>query len=358
MLEALTLPPSARQQLCLDILGEIGARNMSVDGDEIAHSCTLPFGNHPNGDRNPSASLNWEKMVYSCWVCGGGGFLWWLSTIKGFSNVGAAKQWVADKTGLSSGDPDTLLAFLDALAAPKVQSQHRLIPRYDQRVLDPWRVIHPYLTEFRGIARQNIIDLNVGYGKLSIPMGDGNFRTSERIVIPHFWQGDLVGWQSRRLIDDGTPKYQSTPEFPKDITLFNYDAQATSTVIVESPMSVVSKHHLAHVEATFGAMLTFRQMDLMVRHSGKVILFFDNDPAGWKATEDAGLHLLPYTSNVWAVQNPYAADPADLDDDTFLQAITEWLLPFSVWSRPDPSTLIAWEVHRGIQEVRSGVDPQ
>lgn len=356
MIDALTLPPQARQQLCLDILGEIGARNVSVNGDEIVHSCTLPFGRHPNGDRNPSASINWEKMVYSCWVCGGGGFLWWLATVKGFAHAGAAKQWVADKTGLSSGDPDTLMAFLDALDAPK-QIERRVIPRYDAKVLEPWRMIHPYLTEFRGIRRENIIDLNVGYGTLSIPMGDGKFQKSERIIVPHFWRGDLVGWQSRRLADDGTPKYQSTPEFPKDITLYNFDAHAPCTVVVESPMSVIARHHQAHVEATFGAMLTFRQMDLIAQHRSKIILFFDNDPAGWKATDDAGQYLLPYSPDVWAVQNPYAADPADLDDDTFAQAITEWAIPYVLWRAPNPATLKPWEVRRGNQEVRNGQGP-
>lgn len=353
MLEALSLPPAQREQFCLDTLAEIGARNVSVKGDEIMHSCTLPFGNHPNGDRNPSASLNWDKMVYSCWVCGGGGFLWWLATVKGFASAGAAKQWVADQTGISSGDTDSLLAFLDMLEQPRVV-ERRTIPRYDERILEPWRFIHPYLTEFRNIQRQNIIDLNVGYGTLSVPMGDGVFKKSERIIVPHFWDGRLVGWQSRRLADDGTPKYMSTPEFPKDITLFNYDREADIAVIVESPMSVVARHHQAHVEATFGAMVTIKQMDLIARHHSKIILFFDNDPAGWTATETVGEYLLPHTSDVWVVENPYAADPADFDDETFAMLLSQSLIPFVIWQKPIPATLRSWEVRRGHQQVRDG----
>src|SRR5690606_17944775 len=107
-----------------------------------------------------------------------------------------------------------------------------------------------------------------------------------------------------------TPKYKNTPDFPKDRTLYNYDPKATTAVVVESPMSVLSKAHIMPIEATFGANVTDRQMRYISMHR-KVVLFFDNDEAGWKATRAVGEYLEAYSS-VWVADNPYAADPADL----------------------------------------------
>jgi DNA primase len=90
----------------------------------------------------------------------------------------------------------------------------------------------------------------------------------------------LVGWQARRL-DGGKPKYKNSPDFPKDTTLFNYDYLRDTVVIVESPMSVMRHwHHMPYVEATFGAAITNEQLRLISKHP-KVILFLDNDKAGW-----------------------------------------------------------------------------
>lgn len=47
----------------------IGARNMMIHGDEIIHSCPLPFGQHTTGDSNPSAALNKESLLWNCFRC-------------------------------------------------------------------------------------------------------------------------------------------------------------------------------------------------------------------------------------------------------------------------------------------------
>src|SRR5690606_26025751 len=103
--------------------------------------------------------------------------------------------------------------------------------------------------------------------------------------------------------------------FPKDRTVYNYDPAQTA-IIVEAPLSVVSKSHLAHMEATFGASIPDSQARLISMHK-RVILFMDNDMAGWKSTRNLGKLLEPY-SQVLVADNPWSADPADMDDDTFV----------------------------------------
>src|SRR5205814_1612981 len=147
-------------------------------------------------------------------------------------------------------------------------------------------------TEGRHIPADTLMKFNVGYGEFKLMVGD-DFVKSERIIIPHFWKGDLVGWQTRRLNKrDGTPKYSSSQDLPKDATIYNYYGAAKPAVVVESPMSVLSKVHChPGIEATFGAKVTDRQLELLSRHS-ETTLWFDNDDAGWEATEKVAYELL------------------------------------------------------------------
>lgn len=47
----------------------LGIREITNNGDELIHSCPLPFGMHRNGDLSPSASLNSETLLFNCFTC-------------------------------------------------------------------------------------------------------------------------------------------------------------------------------------------------------------------------------------------------------------------------------------------------
>lgn len=277
-----------------------------------------------------------------------GGILWFISEMR-LTSTAEAMDWLNEQTGLGGREVDitALMRYLDALYSP--QRRDRVpIPQYGRQVLDAWAKIHPYLTDpisegGRGIQVQTAIDLGFGYAE-EYPTGHGN--TSERIVLPHFWKGKLVGWQTRRMCDDGSPKYLSSPDFPKDQTIYNYQPREERAVVMEAMLSVASKTHLAHSEATFGAKVTDTQLTLLAKHP-VLILFMDNDRAGWDATERIGTEL-GRSSIVMVVDNPYAADPADITDEDF-SALLRKLTPFAVWRRPD--TLYCYrckaEAHQG-----------
>lgn len=315
-----------KHQVCLDLLTEFGAQNVREHGDEIIHSCLLPFGRHPHGDRNPSASINVEKLAYNCFICGGGGLAWLVATLRG-TGYGRAKVWVEGLVGEGGvRDSDSMLRVLERIFEVTAKAP-QIMPRYAQEILDGWRFIHPYLTEFRNIRAENIVAMSAGWDP-----------SADAIVIPHFWEGNLVGWQQRRLGGTG-PKYLSTPDFPRDRTIYNYNPRS-DVVLVESPMSVMARCHQTHLEATFGAEVTERQRELIAAHRGRVVLWFDNDRAGWGATRQVGAWLSK-RGPVWAVQNPYDADPADLDDDTFARLLDEAVVPWVLWARP--TEFVPWE---------------
>lgn len=311
-----------KEELCRTLLSEFGVSNItrSTSNGELIHSCCLPFGLHKNGDLNPSASLNYKKLTYSCLGCGNsGGLLWFIGVCRGISSTNA-RGWLVNYTG--AGDPGSLaqlLEFFDAVYTPR-KNDKSPIPKFSEKILDNWRFIHPYLTEIRKIPEEVLIQFNVGWNP-----------EKNRIVLPHFWKGNLVGWQTRRLTDDGTPKYLSSVDFPKKQTLYNYQP-SEPVVVVESVISVLSKHIVcSRMEATFGMELPDKQVQLLTAHP-KVTLFFDNDPAGWKATESVGKKLLPYT-DVRVVDNPWSADAADVDKITFLDLVSN-AVPFEIWQPP------------------------
>lgn len=337
--EAAALPEAEREALCRALLAEFGVTKVIPRDGELIHGCVLPFGQHKNQGRNPTASLNWKKLVYKCvGSCdAGGGLLWFIGLCRGTSGTDARK-WLDKQTG-TGGEEQTLaslLAYFDMVYS-KQRTVLAPIPHMSASVLDPWLVIHPYLTEVRGIPETNVIQFRVGYGHFEIRFGQGLI-PSDRIVIPHFWRGTLVGWQSRRLIDDGTPKYVASPEFPKDQTIFNYQP-GEPAVLVESPISVVAKEHVVHMEATFGSAVTDKQMKLLTMHPF-VTLFFDNDLAGWKTTRHVAEALEPY-SVVRVVENPWIADADELPDHE-VERLVATAVPYPTWREPKVEELLRW----------------
>ena len=340
--EAGLLPEDEKERLCRSLLAEFGVTHVQSTGSgELIHACCLPSGRHSRGDSNPSASLNYKKLTYNCLGCGqSGGLLWFIAECRGTSAT-EASSWLGKETGTDGHVQDLakLLEFFDSLYG-KDAPEPPPMPKLDPSVLNPWLAIHPYLTEIRHIPEDNIKKYLVGYGTLRIKVGDERWVSSERIIIPHFWKADLVGWQSRRLFkSDGTPRWKSSSDFPKDVTIYNY-VERRASIVVESPMNVLRHvHHLGTMEATFGAAVTDVQLRLLSRHP-EVVLWFDNDDAGWDATEKVGEYLERYckvrvvdTRDLW-----YKADAADLDDQEAADRVGE-SMPFSLWTRPDPDSL-------------------
>lgn len=358
MFEQSLLPDAEKERLCRDLLAEFGVTQVKVNADgEMIHSCCLPFGAHKNGDASASASLNYQRLVYNCLGCGSsGGLLWFIATCRGESGE-AARAWLDDQTGSGPDEQSlsSLLQFFDAVYGPKTRNKAAPIPQMSVKVLEPWLAIHPYMTEDRGISEEALMRFKVGYAPtMRCKIGETKdtppkpiYVESERIVIPHFWKGTLVGWQSRRLGKDGTAKYLSSPDFPKDTTVFNYDAKAPSAVVVESPMSVLAAaDDVAHFEGTFGAKITDRQCSLLTMHR-RLILWLDNDEAGWKATARLGEYAEAYC-DVWVVDSPWDEDAGGLPAAERARLLDEALTPYALWN--PPKTLHCWSCKQPLHE--------
>jgi len=109
-------------------------------------------------------------------------------------------------------------------------------------------------------------------------------------------RGEVVGFSGRALNDDQEPKYLNSPEtltFSKRHTLFGVNlaknTKRGSFLLVEGNVDVVTLHQAGfdNAVASMGTALTVEQTRLISRYAKEIVLCYDNDPAGRKATERA-----------------------------------------------------------------------
>lgn len=296
----------------------IGAQNITPSGDELIHSCPLPFGNHRNGDTNPSASLNSSTMLFNCFTCGGGDVVWLVSNVLGITR----SESFALLRGESEGTREVSTEeFVDRLknVFSKEQVKQEEIPVYSTTIIDRWVGPSDYLTN-RGISEAVQAEMRTGVDRGRVEISKNNGQEAavnvDRVVLPHFMNGKLIGWVSRKINGiPGVPKYRNSRGFPRGVWLYNLDnaKQYDNVYVVESPMSVLvlKSRGINNVVATFGAKVEDKQVSLL-RQFSTVTIFMDGDTAGRQATAKLVTRLAPYTKT-FVVETPDNEDPATME---------------------------------------------
>ncbi|WP_428957808.1 toprim domain-containing protein [Streptomyces sp. cg35] len=344
--ELTALPEGHKEQIAHDVLDSLGITLIRQQKDELIHACPVS-DYHSDQERNPTAALNASNLMWHCLGCGAGGtVLWLIATLRNVT-IEQALQWLHGEAGLARVMelPD-LLALFESLY--KEKDKRAPLPVYSPRMLQRWEEqgIPDYILDGRKIP----ITTAVAKGICTDPDGfvgppESRVRTGPRAVIPHWWDGKLVGWQSRRLpgADPKAPKYLSTPGFPREETVFDHQPHLDTIIVVESPMSALRHRHHQALSATFGADVTDEQIRILAQGRKKVIWWPDNDEAGWKMASGrtfknrfypgAAERASRYCQN-WVVQNPFAADPADMSDEMVAAVLAECVVPWPIWQRP------------------------
>ena len=293
------------------------------------YSGLCPFHN----EKSPSFSVSQEKQVYYCFGCGAGG-----NTFKFLMEIGQQSfaEVVLDlaqryQIPVETVEPEqseeiqrqlTLKEQLyEVLAITNNFFQHALRQT-------PGKLALEYLQQERQLAESTITQFQLGYAPVGwetlyrflveqkrFPVslvleaglikerskGNGYYDVfRDRVTIPILdTKGRVIGFGSRTLGDD-KPKYLNSPETPlfeKSKTLFALDkayktiAQQDKVIVVEGYFDVIALHvaGITNAVASLGTAFTHYQVKQLLRYtpSKQIILNFDSDQAGIKATERA-----------------------------------------------------------------------
>lgn len=283
-----------------------------------------PFHN----EKTPSFSVSPDKQIYHCFGCGkGGGVISFIMAIENLSFPDAVR-FLAEKNGMTvpeeSGDQEL------PRQRKRMLELNREAARWFYACLNgPEGVKAAAYLEKRGISRKTANRFGLGaapegWDKLLSAMREKGFTQEEllgaglvtagqrrkengtrsvydkfrdRLIFPVIdIRGEVLGFSGRALNEDQEPKYLNSPEtlvFSKRRTLFGMNlaknTKRGSILLVEGNIDVVTLHQAGfdNAVASMGTALTTEQTRLISRYAKEIIICYDNDPAGKKATERA-----------------------------------------------------------------------
>ena len=124
-----------------------------------------------------------------------------------------------------------------------------------------------------------------------------------------------------RVLDKTLPKYINSPEtiiFSKGNNLYGLNKAKNNIkdgqiIIAEGYMDVISlyEHGLDNVVASLGTALTKEQGKILSRYAEEIILAYDGDDAGRRATLRAIEVLIPFECKIKVLILPKGMDPDD-----------------------------------------------
>ena len=279
------------------------------------------FGICPfHDDHNPSMSVSPEKQMYKCFVCGAAGNV--FNFVKDYKNINfyESVKEVANKVGISidigSYKPKEDIKFKDQYDIYELSNkfyQNNLntsLGKIARSYLEKRNINDDIIKRFQiglSFSDNKLTSLleSKGYSKdLIVKSGIGVINTSgkvsdiyrDRIMFP-LWDtnGKVIGFSGRIYEGNDTSKYINTMEtdiFKKGSLLYNYEYARKSIldkdeiIICEGFMDVIRLYTIGvtNAVATMGTAVTKEQLNLIRKLTNNVILLFDGDSAGEKAT--------------------------------------------------------------------------
>ena len=299
-------------------LGELAASYMQLKrrGRNLVGLC--PF----HGEKTPSFNIYTEDGHFYCFGCGAGGdVITFVMRIENLDYMEAVK-FLAQRAGMSMPEDD----YDDSLGRlrTRIYEANREAARFFYRKLgEPeGRAALEYLKR-RELADSTIRHFGLGYSPPGrFTLGDWlkskGFTEAELIaanlvfkarsgtgVVDRFYdrvmfpiidvRGNVIAFGGR-VMSDAKPKYLNTSDtivFSKSNNLFSLNnaknSNSRSLILCEGYMDVISLAQAGFTQAvaTLGTALTPEQAALMKRYCDEVIICYDADEAGQKATARA-----------------------------------------------------------------------
>lgn len=259
---------------------------------------------------NPGYHLGWniQEEYYFCWRCG------WHPPVKTISILTNLNELEVQKILPSYGINRTVLK------QKITEKQIFELPSH----LTHLKTLHKKYLRSRGFDPAELQEkwglMGTGnYSKL------GNVSYKFRIVIPFYWNGEIVSFDSRDITGKQLNKYQACPiEYEKiehkSILYGNqekWDPQLG--ICVEGPTDVWRMSELAF--ATSGIQYTQKQLRLIASTFKRVAVLYDDDPQAQKQAKKLVADLKFRGVNAWNVV--IKGDPGALTDKEARKLIKE-----------------------------------
>ena len=310
------------------ILEHYNVEGMTETGKFIRCSCPIHHGNNTT-----AFSIDTETSLWRCFTndeCGGGDIFTLIEKIEGIGFVEAVKVLAK----LLSIDLDNLI-----IAQRKSSYQKELEEwmKFIEKKKQVKKVVQEYiikeevlpLKKYRQFTEETLKHFNAGYVKeLSYINSKGETsKTYDRIVCPIIQKGVQVGISLRKTKAKELVKWLHLPTgLGVGNMLYNIDAcEKYDTIILVEGIFDVWAYHQAGIEnvvCVFGSKVTEEQYRILFRTGKDIILSFDGDDAGIKATKQATA-LFKNKTLLHMVKFDEGLDPACLETDGLLKAYKE-----------------------------------
>lgn len=326
-----------------DVMNEI--RNKTDIVDVISKYITLTkrgknyFGVCPfHDDHSPSMSVSPEKQIYTCFSCGASGNV--FTFVADFEKISFAQavRLLGEKVGISVGGISNFSEkkdeYFEIYELANKFYQNSLFTNLGKNAIE-------YLKK-RNIDKETIKKFGIGLSIQKVSLTDylknkkydidklinigitndqGNDIFINRIMFPIYdLSGNPVAFSGRIYNTKDTSKYVNTKEtdkFKKGKLLYNYHIakehlkKNDSIIIMEGQMDVIraSTIGINNCIATMGTALTKDHKNIIKNMTNNIVLCFDGDEAGEKATVNA-IELLEDTNiDIKVVRLPNNMDP-------------------------------------------------
>jgi DNA primase len=302
-------------------------------------------------EKTPSFNVRSEPPLFHCFGCGEGGDVFKFAMLHERVGFPEAVEMIARRFGVTvpenrfDGGPDRkareeMLALLEAAAqhfshnfwtAPGTRAREYLLGRgFKKETLERIRAgaAPDSWDDLLGSLRKKFAPGLLLSAGLVLERQDksGHYdRFRNRAIFPILNEGGKVVAFGARALDGSEPKYLNSPETPvyqKGRTLYGLSWAKDAVrregriVLMEGYLDVARaiEAGVGEVAATCGTALTTNHARLLRRFTESVVMNFDQDEAGQKASQRSAEALVEESLQVRVVELPAGEDP-----DTYLK---------------------------------------
>lgn len=280
-------------------------------------------------EKTPSFHVSQDKQLFHCFGCGASGNLaQFVMRTENLDFVDALKL-LADRAGIIIPEDDADFSSESHELKQRVLEMNKLSARFFYNMLKdenvgktareyfakrriPWKTVTVYGLGYapspagkdallnyllgKGYTREQILEAGLAVER----EGRVYDKFRDRVMFPIIdVRGNVIGFGGRTMLETKEvngfkiPKYLNsaeTPVFDKGRNLFSLNlaknAKSTELILCEGYMDVISVYQagVRNIVATLGTAITQSQAKLMMRYANEILICYDTDEAGTKAT--------------------------------------------------------------------------